>query len=798
MKKLIAILITTVITLNIWGAKAYPEPITITQKDGKMLTYRLHGDEHFNYVATTDGVLLYQQGMDFYIAVIDDKGNMSSSSVLAHNAGQRTAEEIALIGKQDKDKFFATEKASVARSRSMRRISMPDNIESTFFPHMNYPDGQRPKALVILADFVDQRFKRYVESDEENDLITKQIFDQYLNAEGIPTHAKDNTLKNNFGSVAKYFRDMSGGKFTPQFDVKTVVHLQDSMKVYGNVDEEGEDDINKFLKDVCNLADATVDFSKYDMNNDNYVDLVYVIYAGYGESITGAPIETIWPKSGTTENVGSYDGKEICRYGVNPELNFTPSKPNFINGIGLFCHEFSHCMGIPDIYPTTKYGQNAAIPAMEYWDLMDSGEYSYNGYRPTAYTAWEREYMGWMEMDVLKDDMSGQQIELINIDDGGKAYKIFPDDVVTGNEYVCLQNIQNSQNAQRTNWNEWLADYFGTGLMVTYVYYDPVYYSLGGKWMYNEHYRVNDSREKKSRMTLVAADGICLSYYAGSSDYMNSHKEDLFPGPKGVHNLYSIPLIWAEKSMDKPLLNIQEENHVVSFYYMFEPAEKKEDISEVNVHELSMITESDENQIIKEHEWKDAEDNTIATGYQVKNFQEVALGIESAIINASDCNILSLCVKPSQAITLNVTLTSGTPETNNSNSKVVLGMNSRTTDNGVSTFTKSYELEAGEWRTLTIQLGGVAAQGVDLSEINSVILSLGSEPDNQKDNILFIEDVYFSQSTQRAIATFINQTDTTTAKEKKVYTLDGRYVGNNTRGLAKGVYIINGKKTVIR
>ena len=63
MKRLFIILITTVITLNIWGAKAYPEPITITQKDGKILTYRLHGDEHFNYVATTDGVLLYQQGM---------------------------------------------------------------------------------------------------------------------------------------------------------------------------------------------------------------------------------------------------------------------------------------------------------------------------------------------------------------------------------------------------------------------------------------------------------------------------------------------------------------------------------------------------------------------------------------------------------------------------------------------------------------------------------------------------------------------------------------------------------------
>lgn len=796
MKKLIAILITTVITLNIWGAKAYPEPVTITQKDGKMLTVRQHGDEHFNYVATTDGVLLYQQGMDFYIALIDENGNMSSSGVLAHNAGQRTTEEITLIGKQDKDKFFAAANASIAKSRSMKRTAMPPG-STTLFPHTG-----TPKALVILADFIDQPFKH-------DDQTTIAIFKQYLNAKGRPSHSSDATLQKNMGSVAKYFQEVSNGAFVPQFEVSTVIaHLPDSMKAYGtdvNTNAGKYEIIDPFIRDVCNAVDNDIDFSQYDENNDGFVDLVYIIYAGYGQSFTGAPTETIWPKSGTVsitepyeDEEGKtkyreilYDEKAICRYGVHSELNFHPgiTHDNFndvpqINGIGLFCHEFSHCMGLPDVYPTTKIAQDALNPAMEYWDIMDNGEYSYNGYMPTAYTAWEREFLGWMEMDVLKNDNSGQKIELISIDtNGGNAYKIFPDDNDQGNEYVYIQNIQ------PYGWNLWLANNLGHGMLVTYINYDEDAFKLGGGL---------NNTIGMSRMTFIPADEEYISSYdkINSDKYRPSHGGDPFPGTKNVHNLYSIPLI-SELSMDKSLLNIQEENHVVSFYYMFEPAEKNEDISEVNVHELSMITESDENQIINEHEWKDAEDNTIVTGYQVKNFQEVALGIESAMVNASDCNILSLCVKPSQAITLNVTLTSGTPETNNSNSKVVLGMNSRTTDNGVSTFTKSYELEAGEWRTLAIQLSSFAAQGVDLSEINSVRLSLGSEPDNKKDNILFLEDVYFSQSTQRAIATFINQSETT-AKDKKVYTLDGRYVGKSTRGLAKGVYIINGKKTVIR
>ena len=796
MKRLFIILITTVITLNIWGAKAYPEPITITQKDGKILTYRLHGDEHFNYVATTDGVLLYQQGMDFYIAVIDDKGNMSSSGVLAHNAGQRTSEEIGLIGKQDKKKFFAAGEVAVAKSRGRKRINMNDRVippDYPLFPHLG-----EPKALVILADFKDQKFKH---NDEE----TIEIFKMYLNSMDQPLNSQiDATLKTNYGSVRKYFSDMSGGLFKPQFDVaRKVVHLTGEMKDYG----AGMDNMPKFFREVCNLADDFVNFKEYDADNDGKVDLVYVIYAGYGQS-TGGGENTIWPKSGPLTITDTFDEKLICRYGVNPELNFSPSvtQNNFngvpqINGIGLFCHEFTHCMGLADFYPTKKYDDNIpegeptaqemGNPAMEYWDLMDGGEYTYYGYSPTAYTAWEREFMEWKEMEVLTSKNSGEQIELINIDkEGGKAYKIFPNDDVTGNEYVFIQNIQ------PYGWNYRLAKNRGKGMLVTYVCYDELSFStnLGGD--------IVNSIPHQSRMTIVPADGLLISYYLSddetdpytNAEYLASHSGDPFPGTQNVHDLYSIPMIWAGESMDKPLLNIQEKNQIVSFYYMFEPAEKKEDNSEINVHKLSMTTESDENQIITEHEWKDAEGNTISTSYRVRNFSGVAFGIESDVVNASDCNILSLCVKPSQAITLNVTLTSETPST--SNSKVALGMNTSTT-NTASTYTRSYELKAGEWRTLAVQLSSFAAQGVDLSKINSVTLSLGSEPDEMLDNILLIEDVYFSQSTQRGIATFINQTETT-SKDKKVYTLDGRYVGNSTRGLAKGVYIINGKKTVIR
>jgi immune inhibitor A len=583
MKRLITILITTVITLNIWGAKAYPLPLTITQKDGKTLTYQLHGDENFNYAATTDGVLLYQTDNDFFIAVINEKGEMESSGVLAHNAGQRTAEEIALIGKQDKDKYFAAEKASVAKSRGMKRIGIPENTLQPFFPHLG-----SPRALVILADFKDQKFKH-------DDDSTIAIFDQYLNSMEPfnPEKELDPTLCRNYGSVRKYFSDMSGGQFTPIFDVAAIVHLSDSMKVYG---PGKKDNMPKFFKEVCDSANKTVNFANYDADGDNNVDLVYVIYAGYGQS-TGGGDNTIWPKSSSfnKSNDYLYNGKYIRRYGVNPELNFSPTYTTVafrgvpqINGIGLFCHEFSHCMNLPDIYPVTTDAQQAYNPGMEYWDLMDGGEYGgsvtfthknkqytiYGGYNPTAYTAWEREYMGWMEMDVLTDDNGGEHIELINIDEnGGKAYKIFPDDDVEGNEYVFIQNIQPYK------WNTWLGESIGHGMLVTYVCYDKEAFSLDGYGMYDEtdgvFYRVND-KIGYSRMTYIPADGEYISSYSfnnfeGQAAYIASHAGDPFPGTSNNHALRSIPMRWSENTMEKPLLSIRENNGVVSFYYLVGP-----------------------------------------------------------------------------------------------------------------------------------------------------------------------------------------------------------------------------------
>ena len=568
MKKTVILLLMMLMVQVSWAAKAQRGPAKIKQKDGTTLVIRGFGDEHFHYYVTTDGVLLYHEGYDYFIAKVEEDGSLSNTGILAHEKALRTEQELAAIAKQDKEKFFAME-AENHQKRARRREPVQANGDHPYFPHTG-----SPKALVILAEFQDTTFW---DSDAKN------VFNEYLNADGKPsdsvgssTGGKTGRVGRNNGSVGKYFKDMSFGAFTPKFDVYGPVKLPQKLKYYG---EGSNDYMSRFIPKVCELADEEVDFSQYDSNNDGKVDVLCVIYAGYSESWDGNSSDCIWPKSGTISG-GTYDGKIVERYMVSAERNVTPANPGYINGVGVFCHEFSHCLGLPDFYPTTTTAQNAGNPAMEWWDLMDGGEYVYNGWNPTEYTAWEREAMGWMTIDTLK---SAQKVTLkvhsqATSKEEATAYRIMNDDDPTGHEYIIVENIQN------TGWNSRLPYH---GMMITHVDYDKTAFSIESNRPNNEFTIVGDKEYPDTiiyhpRYTLFAADGKVhssyLIYYTENDNdtipkgyyseefYKASMKGDLYPGPDNITSIQEFKMYTG--TMNKPFLNIKEENGIITFDFL--------------------------------------------------------------------------------------------------------------------------------------------------------------------------------------------------------------------------------------
>ena len=455
LKQLSLIVCLMLCSLTTWAAKAESIPVQVRQADGSVITVILRGDEHINWYTTLDGVLLVQ-GADnnYYIGKVEKSGNLIATKQLAHEAQSRSQAERNLIAKQDKEKFYtyvnkiAEESENAYDKTPLTRGPIIDSAYNgvPYFPHIG-----SPKALVILAEFQDTTFTIQ---------DTKNVFTNYLMNENHFSDKRYNQDQN-YKGVRGYFKDCSYGKFTPVFDVVGPIKLPKAHAVYG----AGNDRMDLLLADACAVVDGMVNFADYDANNDGIVDLVYVIYAGHSANTSGNKDTNIWPKSGTITISNKFDGKSIRRYGVSNELNGSEktSKNNKkINGIGLFCHEFSHTLGLPDIYAYNTDAENQDNQGMEYWDIMDGGTGIRGGRVPASYLAWEREVMGWMNIDELKNDITINNLK--SIDNGGKAYKIV--NPKNSNEYIVLQSIQKGA------WNQgWGDNTYGKGLFAYRISY---------------------------------------------------------------------------------------------------------------------------------------------------------------------------------------------------------------------------------------------------------------------------------------------------------------------------------------
>lgn len=565
MKKTVLILITLLCHLASHASKGWPYPITVSQPDGTQLTVRINGDADFNWVSTLDGVVLKQEGNGYFVANIDTNGMLSSSGTLAHDADKRSSAEQSLCKKQDV-KAFLTVNTRPERLAATRGFGGKGS--TSFFPHTG-----SPRAIVLLVQFANRPFK----------VQPRKAFNQYLNSMADKHQDFGNAENRNTGSVKRYFSDMSGGKFKPQFDLYGPITMPKNAAYYG----EGSSSMERYrelVSEACTMMDDSLDFSKYDADKDGNVDLVYIIYAGYGESVSSID-STLWPKAFVCGTDIKKDGKYVRLAGISNELNghpdvhYSSTSGLLINGVGLFCHEFSHCMGLPDFYPTVSPQWTTANgkqdfdaydnQGMEEWDVMDNGIYLYNGYSPTAYNAWEREKMGWLTIETLTRE---GKVELKSIDQGGKAYRIKNDKNTSGNEYYIVENIQ------AKGWNYKLP---ASGMMVSHVEYVPWAFSV----FHGGDNSVNNIK-KHPRMTIVPADGYLPSSYRKVSDnsnltapYMKKKQYDeqlagdLYPGKSNVNRLTDAQNMvnyapWTGGMLNKPIYNIALKNGIVTFDFL--------------------------------------------------------------------------------------------------------------------------------------------------------------------------------------------------------------------------------------
>lgn len=730
---------------------------TITLKNGQEVIAQLKGDEFGHYWQTTDG--------KHYVAA--DGQYQEETADIRQKAAQRRAQ---------------------AQSRRAARLShkVVNGMRRASDAHL----GQK-KGLILLVNFQDTQFQ------EEHDQAL------YNNVANTPGYTDDNGFQ---GSVADYFKDQSRGDFELTFDVVGPVTISHDAKYYGENDANGDDKHpEEMVVEAIKLAkDLVADWKQYDWDDDDEVDQVMIVYAGEGEADGGAD-NTIWPHEWELKFLGLdfevTDGIKVNTYAVANE-GLVYDNQFYINGIGTICHEFSHCLGLPDMYDISYSGYYGMGP----WSLMDSGSYNGNGFVPAGYTSYDKYCIGWIQPTELTSAQEVNNMQPLN--ESSDVYMItnaaYPD------EYYLLEN------RQKKGWDAHLPT---SGMLILHVDYDPWlwYYNLvnsnsdgsGG-------YPVNDHQ----RCTIFHADGIDktgetydkivelanqMAYASGSAydrlidQYNNLWQQydadirgDVYPQPNNNQlTNTSVPrsFLYNENTDGRKLMNIsitditQNPDNTISFKFAPDDSGSGEE-----------------------------GDNTVY-GYSKPDI-EGALFYESfdqCDGTGGNDGIWSGFIATGQFITDNEGWTSdkayganqcakfGTSSVSGSATTPVFAMNGT----AVLTF------KAGAWNakndgtTLNISVKGgtidVTSVEMEKSKFTDYEATITATGDVEitfaaEKGRFFLDEVLVKDPAATAIQTV----ETKGAKTTYIYTLDGRCVGSNYQQLARGIYIVNGRKVVIK
>lgn len=408
---------SVLVCVDVWAVPAKPIVKTIVMSDGTEVEVILRGDENNHYYETLEGARVKSMA-DGRWQVVD---------------AQQATVDIQLA----------------PRKRQHSSQLSTDNSLFHRAPH------HAERGLVILVEFSDLSF-----------VNTRENFDDLLNKENYDHNGAT-------GSALDYFRDASNGQYMPQFDVFGPYKLDREVAYYGENDADGIDKHpDQMVVDAMIMLamDSTVNvnFADYDADNNGYIDNIFIFYAGLGEN-ENAPAHTIWPHAWAVydeyvEGQLVYDGKTISGYACASELRSTRYGTETMCGIGTFCHEFSHVLGLPDWYVTDYSSSHKTLGK---WSVMDAGSYLNEGNTPPTFSAHERFYLGWLTPEILneKGDYRLDELQLSNM-----AYMI----TVSGEHNLDGANPDPAtyyllENRQKNGWDKYLPS---AGLMITKTVYD--------------------------------------------------------------------------------------------------------------------------------------------------------------------------------------------------------------------------------------------------------------------------------------------------------------------------------------
>ena len=509
-------------SLNAAAIPAKPGLMEYKNADGSIVTVTLHGDENGGYYMSQDGYVLLPDGAGNLCYATGTANAVAPSRVIAKDASARTEQELRFIETLDKDQLLTASRnkvqalraqSKVNRSAGKRKIAAIDRIT-------NYPTTGSPKGLVLLVQFKDIKFQTPNAHEAFNDLINKPGYD-YNGATG---------------SARDYFVENSGGLYQPDFNVYGPITVPNNENYYGAPEGAFVRDCRPWQMvidavDQLIIDEPELNLADYDCDGDGFVDNIFVYFAGYGQN-EGGPDWTIWPHSADIYNLygvtKEVHGVKLGNYACTNEL--TGNSGVVRAGIGTFVHEFSHVLGLPDLYSTN--GSGAFTP--NYYEVMDIGPYLNNGNTPPYMSAFDRYSLGWLNFRELTGP---ENIELSDI----RSNEALLIPTLKDEEFFVLENRQN------VGWDTYIP---GHGMLIWHIDYDR------DAWINNT---VNNDVSHQ-RVDIIEADGVASA---------TTMPGDPFPGTTNVTEFTSTSrpamTTWIGVPVNMPITTIREQDGIIYF-----------------------------------------------------------------------------------------------------------------------------------------------------------------------------------------------------------------------------------------
>lgn len=514
MKRILSLLIVGMLCLIGRAIPADPTPVKVTQPDGTTLTVVLHGDEFFHFSSTLDGYTVVKNADGYYTFAQLDGNRIVPSNRIARDEAARTAADRTFLATVPKGLTSATAVQSgntmkSKRNAAMRRVGADGLM-----------DYERFRGLIILINYTDKKFSMNNPNSFYTDMVNTPNYTGYtMNGRRVPMT----------GSVRDYFYDNSAHIFDPVFDVVGPVDVNYTCTTPG-----GTSNADQVFYAALDAADELVDFSDYDIDGDGYVDMVFFLVAGFSANYSGNDENYLWPHMYYLYWAPPHDGVYFDLYASSTEIAGWERQWYDVNGIGTFCHEFGHVLGLPDLYDTDYSGSGGESRNPGEWSVMAGGSGSNFGRNPVGYSLYERYALGFTQPEVL-DQIGEHTLTALDVSNHG-----FRLNTPNAKEFFLIENRQPGK------WDRYLP---GSGMLVA---------------------RVDSTDERVWWMNDVNANPNHMYYELLRASYKGADTNyDPFPGADNVTSLTNFTkpglMTWDRQFNDFAITDIAENNGHISF-----------------------------------------------------------------------------------------------------------------------------------------------------------------------------------------------------------------------------------------